>query len=174
MLATMRFSLSPLVAIAPLVLLAACVGPSEPPPPPEPSPAPAPAPAPVPAPPPAPNWADRTATPGDWRYAREGGGSVARFGTQFAMRCVGGNQIALERAGSANASSMTIRTSSATRALPARVQGGNVVALLPARDNLLDAIGFSRGRFAVEVAGTPGLILPTWAEVQRVVEDCRR
>ncbi len=174
MLATMRFSPSPFVAIAPFVLLAACVRPSEPPPPPEPTPAPAPAPAPVPAPPPAPNWADRTATPGDWRYARESAGSVARYGSHFAMRCVGGNQIALERSGTANATSMTIRTTSATRALPARAQSGNVVAVLAARDTLLDAIGFSRGRFAVEVAGTPGLILPTWAEVQRVVEDCRR
>lgn len=174
MLVAMRFSLSPLVAIAPLFLLAACVRPSEPPPLPEPAPTPAPAPAPVPAPPPAPNWADRVATPGNWTYASEGGGSVARFGSQFAMRCVGGNQIALERAGASGASSITIRTTSVTRALPARAQGGNVVATLPARDNLLDAIGFSRGRFAVEVAGTTGLILPTWAEVQRVVEDCRR
>ena len=164
----------PLIAISPLLLLAACVGPSQPPPAPEPAPS-APVPAPLPAPPPAPNWADRIPTPGNWTYAREAGGSVARHGSQFAIRCVsGGRQIALERSGVASASAMMIRTTSATRALPARVQGGNIVSMLPARDPLLDAIGFSRGRFAVEVAGMPGLILPTWAEVQRVVEDCRR
>ena len=61
-----------------------------------------------------------------------------------------------------------------TRAGPAGGAGPSQVATLSARDPLLDAIGFSRGRFAVEVAGLPDLILPTWAETERVVEDCRR
>jgi len=38
---------------------------------------------------------------------------------------------------------------------------------------LLDAMALARGRFAVEVAGYPALYLPNWAEVARVVEDCR-
>ena len=44
---------------------------------------------------------------------------------------------------------------------------------LPARDPLLDAMAFSKGRFAVEVAGLPTLYLPSWIEVSRVIEDCR-
>jgi hypothetical protein len=32
---------------------------------------------------------------------------------------------------------------------------------------------FSRGRFAVETDGLPTLVLQTWPEPARVVEDCR-
>ena len=38
---------------------------------------------------------------------------------------------------------------------------------------LLDAMAITRGRFAVEVEGEPGLYVPAWAEVTRVIEDCR-
>jgi hypothetical protein len=44
---------------------------------------------------------------------------------------------------------------------------------LPARDPLLDAIAFSRGRFAVAVPGEPTLYVPSWTEISRVIEDCR-
>ncbi len=63
-----------------------------------------------------------------------------------------------------------------TRVLSVAADGDpphGVSASLPANDPLLDAIGFSRGRFVVEQAGTPPLVLPAWAEVERVVEDCR-
>ena len=40
-------------------------------------------------------------------------------------------------------------------------------------DNFLDAMAFSRGRFAVETAGLPTLYVPSWPEVSRVIEDCR-
>ncbi|WP_253190412.1 hypothetical protein [Sphingomonas sp. LM7] len=65
---------------------------------------------------------------------------------------------------------MTIRTTSTARTLPTT---GPQEAALPATDTLLDAIGYSRGRFIVESAGTPPLVIPAWSEVQRVVEDCR-
>jgi hypothetical protein len=42
-----------------------------------------------------------------------------------------------------------------------------------ARDPLLDAIAFSRGRFAVEAEGRGRLILPADPVISRVVEDCR-
>ena len=48
-----------------------------------------------------------------------------------------------------------------------------VRARVPARDPLLDAMAFSKGRFAVEVAGLPTLYVPSYPEVTRVVEDCR-
>jgi hypothetical protein len=72
---------------------------------------------------------------------------------------------------------MTIRTSTLLRTLPGAPTGGTppyiAVALTP-RDGLLDAIGFSRGRFVIEQAGYPTLVVPAWAEIERVTEDCRR
>ncbi len=49
---------------------------------------------------------------------------------------------------------------------------GYSVSLNP-RDPLLDAMAITRGRFAVEVEGETPLYLPAWAEVTRVIEDCR-
>lgn len=48
-----------------------------------------------------------------------------------------------------------------------------LVAVRAANDVVLDQIAYSRGRFALEAAGLPMLILPPWAEVARVIEDCR-
>jgi hypothetical protein len=68
-----------------------------------------------------------------------------------------------------------LRTSSFARNLPLSVDpsGAGVFAALPANDRLLDAMVFSRGRFTVEVPGTPMLVIPAWPEPARVVEDCR-
>lgn len=60
---------------------------------------------------------------------------------------------------------MTIRTTSTARTVPGTA--------LPANDPLIDAMGFSRGRFIVETPGATPLVIPAWAEVQRVAEDCR-
>lgn len=71
---------------------------------------------------------------------------------------------------------MTILTSSGNRTVSGKALAGPppVIALtLAARDSLLDAIAFSRGRFAVETAGLPTLYLPSWPEISRVIEDCR-
>ena len=61
------------------------------------------------------------------------------------------------------------------RTLAVQPTGGTpayvAVALTP-RDALLDAMAFSRGRFIVEQAGAPTLVIPAWAEVPRVTEDC--
>lgn len=123
------------------------------------------------------DWRDRPQTPGDWRYASApAGGSVARFGNAdgaaFAIRCAAG-RVTLELAATSPAP-ITIRTSSLTRVLTATLDAqGRAVAGVAATDPLLDAIGFSRGRFVVEQAGAAPLALPAWAEVERVVEDCR-
>ena len=42
-----------------------------------------------------------------------------------------------------------------------------------ALDPLLDAVAFSRGRAAFSDSGQPTLVVPSWAEAARVVEDCR-
>jgi hypothetical protein len=160
------------------------------PPPPEPAPAPPPPPPPVraePAPlPPEPqyeNWLDAPQTLGDWTYRETATASYALFGqpgegARFGMECnKPARTIRLVRSGSATGGvAMRIRTETAERML-----AGNAVAdgtptievQLQASDPLLDAMAFSRGRFAVEAAGLETLYIPAWAEVTRVIEDCR-
>jgi hypothetical protein len=76
--------------------------------------------------------------------------------------------------GMAPATSMTVRTTSLTRALPIQPAAtGAFSSSLAPRDPLLDAMAFSRGRFLIETAGAPYLAVPAWAEVARVTEDCR-
>ena len=124
-------------------------------------------------------WADLPATPGDWRWSMQGGESVARFaGNRLVMRCEPGiHAIHIERSepgGSPVAATpLIIRTQTMTRSLSAVPQAGVLVATLGARDPLLDAMAFSRGRFAVEASGLPQLRVPSWTEVSRVIEDCR-
>lgn len=88
-------------------------------------------------------------------------------------------QVLLARSGSAaEAVAMGISTTSTgNRPVLSNPQlGGNgwIVTALPARDPLLDAMAFSRGRFLFEVAGLTPLVLPSWPEVSRVIEDCRQ
>ena len=179
--------LSPLPLLAVMLALASCVGPTAPPrPAPKPVPAPTYTPPPRPTPAPAPlgkDWRDWPVTPGDWIYRQDGRGSIALFGERGAdaaltLRCDrAANTIYLSRQGiAAGPVAITIRTSTLLRTLSAAPTGGTppyvAVALQP-RDGLLDAIGFSRGRFVVEQAGYPALVVPTWAEIERVTEDCR-
>ena len=178
----MRHSIAMRHVLAPaatLMVLAACV--------PQP-PAPLPPRAPV-ATPPAPvpvsrgaDWRDLPQTPGIWTYRRDPSGSIALFGTADAdalltLRCdARARLVYLARAGSI-AAPITIRTSSSARALMARPTGGTppyVATAFTPTDPLLDAMGFSRGRFVVEQAGSATLSIPAWAEVERVTEDCRR
>ena len=168
--------------------LAACI-----PPAPEPTPAPSPTPVVTPAPAPqkvpqAPvydNWIDVPQTPGNWQYSDLGDATQAYFGDSsdfqraLAFRCIRASRmIEIGRPAASNtANSMTIRTETATRTLPAgpgRIASpASSVATLAANDPLLDAIALTRGRFAVESPGMPTLYVPAWAEVTRVIEDCR-
>jgi hypothetical protein len=127
-------------------------------------------PPPTPAPPPpqpAVGWADMALTPGDWVY-REGDLSAVYGAGVFTIRCdPATRRVTLSRGGAAGG--LTVRTSYGDRAV-AGAPGG---AVLPASDALLDQMVFSRGRFAVEAEGQPRLVLPTWPEPARVVEECR-
>lgn len=167
-------------AFASLAVLAGCVAPSAPPPAPaRPVPVPAPAPAPAPAPPPAASsdWRDWPLAPGGWSYRQDSRGSIASFGPAgdpaFTLRCDrSARQLHLTRRGAA-AGTMTVRTSSTARSLTAGGATDGASASLPANDQLVDAMGYSRGRFIVETAPLPPLVVPAWAEVLRVAEDCR-
>jgi hypothetical protein len=148
--------------------------------PPAPAPAPrVPLPAPRPAPSPAPlssDWRDWPLTPGTWRYA----GGEARFGAAGAtpsviFSCNRSGGAVLLKLPAQPGGIATVRSTAATRAVTfATTQTGDAMLQLPARDPLLDAMGFSRGRFIIEPAGRAPLVIPAWPEVLRVVEDCRR
>jgi hypothetical protein len=164
-----------------LIALAGCVpAPSTPPP------APAPRPVPVPAPPPPPtpklaigaDWRDWPLTPGDWRYR----GGTATYGVAGGaplaiLRCdLAASRVTLARTGSAPAT-LTLRTTSAVRAVPATPDPsapGMLAMAFAANDSFLDALGFSRGRFVIEGGGLPVLVIPAWPEILRVVENCRK
>ncbi|ARS27974.1 hypothetical protein KC8_11840 [Sphingomonas sp. KC8] len=154
--------------------LAGCVAPAPPPPPP-----PQPAPPPPPPPPSAPvAWEDAPLTPGVWSYAR----ATARFGRTgqaplVVLACdVNARRLTLSLSGPPIAANpaIIVTTSYGKRALPAVAGTAGFSAQLDASDGLLDWMAFSRGRIRIETAGAASLTLPAWAEVSRVVEDCRK
>ncbi len=150
-----------------------------------PAPAPAITPALAPGAPPAyrGDWRDWPLTPGNWVYRQDARGSIALFGVpgadaELTIRCdrIAG-QIYISRKGAAPGNApVTFRTSSSLRTLAMQPTGATpaymALTLFP-RDPLLDAIGYSRGRFVVEQATLPTLVIPAWAETLRVSEDCR-
>lgn len=164
------------------LLLAGCVAPSQPAPrpaPPAPVPAPAPTPTPAPPPPAGADWRDWPLTPGTWSWRSDAQGSVAAFGIagqtpELTLRCDRSRgQILLARNGLASAPSLTIRTTTIARTLATSAGTTGPAATLGARDALVDAMGYSRGRFVVQGGGMPALVVPAWAEILRVAEDCR-
>ena len=176
------------LALLGTLALSACIPPSpEPTPVPTPSPTSSPVVQPIPDPvaaaPSFDNWMDYPATPGDWTYRSEGTTTRALFGeanqgARLSLACDRATRrVTLGRAGTANGQvTMTIRTETQDRALTAGAMGGStpmIAAQLAASDALLEAMAFSKGRFAVEVPGTSTLYVPAYPEITRVIEDCR-
>lgn len=138
----------------------------------------APPPAPLPAvtlpPPPARDWTDGPLTPGGWSYAPGAGATRATFGGAgdtplFTLRCErAARRITLARAGAV--ATLAVTTTSGARAF---VLAAGATASLPGGDPFLDAMAFSRGRLLVRGDALPALVLPAFAEIGRVVEDCR-
>jgi hypothetical protein len=123
--------------------------------------------------------------PGLWTYQAVPGGSVARFidstGTaRFSLECSKATRrVTIARTSAVAAPTMFLWASDASRTLAMRFEPNamRVSADLAARDPLLDAIAFSRGRIAVTLGG-PGvsngaLVMPAWPEAARTIEDCR-
>ncbi|MBA4092072.1 MAG: hypothetical protein C0494_15980 [Sphingobium sp.] len=184
-------------ALAPfLILLGSCVGPGADRPVARPAPAPAPMagrpvrPAPTPAPqaqpaPVATEWQYRPVAPGNWTYRAEAAGASATFGSsiadaQLTLRCDrASRRVSLARAAvgaGGGQGALIVRTSYGAASWPATASGGAVphlVAFRAASDTGLDQLAYSRGKIAVEAAGQPPLIVPAWAEISRVIEDCR-
>ena len=118
---------------------------------------------------------------GVWSYRAIAGGSEAAFmdasaARRTVVRCNrAARTVSVSRIGvAAAAPTLSIWTTSLSRSVPSRfLPGGELVADLRATDPLLDAMSFSRGRFATGAAGAPLLAVPVSPEVERVIEDCR-
>jgi hypothetical protein len=173
-----------IILALPLILLACA---KEPAPPPQAAPAPVTtAPKPVPAPVSlSDNWQDAPRSAGDWVYRRDSRGSLALFGSSgtdasFIIRCdSAARRIYLSRAGAfpgADSGMMTIRASTGLKSFPVKNNGDTppyIAAGVPVNEPQLDAMAFSRGRFLVSVKGGADLVIPSWPEIARVIEDCR-
>lgn len=130
------------------------------------------------------NWLDWPLAPGDWVYRRDERGSIALFGVPgrdalVTLRCdVARKRVYLARADVAATGSATfsVRSSSARKEFSAQTTGGALpylaTEIMPS-DTILDAIIYTRGRFALEATGQSPLAIPSWSEIAKIVEDCR-
>lgn len=174
----MKIRLLPVVA---LLALSACSAP----PPPAPQSAPLPKPViitPVQTPQvPAGEWVDWPLAAGDWVYRQDQRGSIALFGPAGAnalvtLRCDRTlRKVFLAREGR-SVGAIVVRSSSAMKEFAGAPTGGTppyIATEIAPGDPILDAMALSRGRIAINVAGQQPIAIPSWAEITRIVEDCR-
>jgi len=124
-----------------------------------------------------------TATPieGTWTYSSVVGGSEATFANasgqaQLTISCTRAvRQVTLSKPATGAAPFISVWTTAETRNLPSSYNPatGRLSATVTAFDPFLDAIAFSRGRVEFSISGQPALVIPSWAEPARVIEDCR-
>jgi len=142
------------------------------------------------------DWRDVPLPAGDWAWVPRAGGSEARYGPGaqppiailVCDRAAGVVRLALPMTGpmtgmpgdppqTGATRSATITTSTSTSTFVAQRQTigalSTLAVALPASNRMLDAMAYSRGRFRVEIGGMAPVLLPSWSEVGRVVEDCR-
>ena len=130
------------------------------------------------------HWMDAPLTPGDWTQGLIAGVPFALFGTDsripaLGIRCLrsDGTITIARRSDIQTPQTMTIRTETMSRSVIAepaqRFPGRFLGVSLRADAPLLDAMALSKGRFAVELEGEAPLFAPSYAEVSRVIEDCR-
>lgn len=118
---------------------------------------------------------------GYWSYNPASDGSEAQFVSasgypQLWVRCTRSTrEISISRPASAPAAVMNVWTSSASRSVASSFNPATrrLTIELGNADPLLDAIATSRGRLGFASGGESALVVPAWAEVARVIEDCR-
>ena len=128
-------------------------------------------------------WRNGPISAGDWFYSDDVDETFAGFGAsamapQLVLRCDKSRKvIGIARMGSTFEGSLPllVQTGTGERQLSAqREEFGDIhFAELPAADRFLEDIAFSRGRFAVTLAGEETLRIPAYPEITRVIEDCR-
>ena len=128
-----------------------------------------------------PDYSNARTVEGSWTHAATAGGVEATFRNsagqpQLFLTCArAARQMLIARPATAAAPILQVWASNASRNLPAVFNPATrrISATLAAGDPLLDALALSRGRIAVGVAGQPAIVAPAWAEILRVVEECR-
>ena len=118
---------------------------------------------------------------GDWTYNATSDGSEAEFTTasgygQLWVHCSRATRrISIARLATAAAPAVEVWTSSATRNVASSFSpaSGRLTIEFENYDPLLDAIATSRGRIGFAIGSDPALVVPAWADVARVIEDCR-
>lgn len=118
---------------------------------------------------------------GSWSYQPVAGGSVATFldsggHARMLVRCTRASRVVTltRTAVPAAVQTMLVTTSFGVRSLPASFDTArSLSASLAATDPFLDDIAFSRGKIALSNAGSSALVVPAWADIVRVIEDCR-
>ena len=126
-----------------------------------------------------PDWLDKPASPGAWNLLNSGSAQRLAFqqtgqAAPFALQCSGG--ITRVTADVPVGSTMIVATETATRTFAlnqADAETGRAFTELSTRDPFLDAIAFSRGRFAVAVTGQSNVYLPARPAITRFLEECR-
>lgn len=122
-----------------------------------------------------------TALSGNWSWKPVADGSEITFADAYArpqlsIRCTRSQRVVtIAKPATGAAPFLNVWTSSLVRNLPASFNPATalVSASVTAFDPLLDALASSRGRIGLGVSGTTALVVPPWAEVARVIEDCR-
>jgi hypothetical protein len=128
--------------------------------------------------------ADLTTTPtlpGEWTYGQSADGSEAVYKDanatpQLWLLCTRvTREVSVARPAAAAASVINIWTSTTSQSLPATYNAatGRVSISKYAFEPLFDAMAFSRGRIGVSVGTDAPVVVPSWEEVARVIEDCR-
>ena len=135
----------------------------------------------TPSAPPIPDLATATPIGGTWSWAPTADGSEAVFTDAYAkpqltVHCTRvTRRVSFVRPATAAAPYLGVWTSSQSRNLPASFEPATarLKADVPGFDALLDAFATSRGRVGIVMGTAPPLVVPAWAEVARVIEDCR-
>ncbi len=128
-------------------------------------------------------WLDQPQTTGDWSYTDGASLSYATFGqagepARFGIECAKPSRtVRLVRGGTAPSATtmriLTETTNGAIAVMPSPDGRPLISGTVPATDTVLEAMAFTKGRFAIETGGLPTLYVPSWPEVTRVIEDCR-
>jgi hypothetical protein len=119
--------------------------------------------------------------PGTWTYTASADGGEAVFTDAsnqplLSLRCVRSiRRVVLSKPASAASPTLGVWSSTASKSWPATYDAATarLSAQIANWDPVLDAISYSRGRFAVAAAGQQPLVVPDWADISRIAEDCR-
>ena len=121
-----------------------------------------------------------TPLPGNWTYATTEDGSQTVFTDannqpQLSLRCLRSiRRVVVSKPATAAAPTLTVWSSTATKSFPATYDAATarVSAQIANWDPILDALAYSRGRIAI-ATNAQQLVVPSCADISRIVEDCR-